>query len=208
MSIATRCRRTAASGYTLLEMMVALTIFSVVGYALTVAIDVASHSQKTVMRVTAEDRGLREATAFLIDELRTSSDATITIAVLADGNHRIRFQMPIDVAGAAVWGVHDRKLSPVLAQQTRQGWFVQYTVRALPAVNGVINRQLVRQILDAAFTVKRETVILDGLRRGTDVPPGFKMVKVGDLWELTLSTVGEINGKVGMRTVFHVQTRN
>ena len=196
-----RARR--ASGFTIIESMVSLAIFGVVGYALAVVVDVGNHSQQTVIRTAAQGRALRSATTCLTDELRSSSDAQITVTVLGDGNHQVRFMMPIEVAGAMTWGVHDKTLGQDPADQDRPGWFIQYTVRTVGA-----NRQLVRQVLDNALVVQREHVITDGLRSGADVPPGFRMVRNGAMWEITLSTVGSTDGEAGIRAVFHVQTRN
>lgn len=201
-------KHAARSGFTLLEMMVALSIFAVVGYGLAVAVDVGKDSQTTVLREIDENQTLRTAVNSLIDEIRVSADGQIAVAALPDGNHRVRFMLPIDVGGAAVWGVFDRRLGSDAATQIRAGWFVQYTVRTAVGTDGGINRQLLRQILSDTLVVQREEVIAEGLRSGGDVPPGFRMVMTGDLWEITLSTVGQRAGKAGMTQVFHVHTRN
>lgn len=199
----------STSAFTLLEMVVALTIFSSIGYGLLIAVEAGSHSGTTVARVSEQDRELRSATTDLCSELKCSADSTITVTPLADGNHQIRFQQPIDDAGNPSWGVYDRLLGDTAATQNRVGWFVQYTVRTVPAALGGVDRQLVRQIVDDKFVVQKERVIADGLCRGTDVPPGFRMVQTGGLWEITLSTVNDTAaGTAGIRAVFHVQTRN
>jgi prepilin-type N-terminal cleavage/methylation domain-containing protein len=197
------------SAFTLLEMVVALTIFTTVGYGLLVAVEAGNHSEITVARVSEQDRELRAATTNLCSELKSSRDASITITPLADSNHQIRFQQPIDDAGNPSWGVYDRTLGSTAAEQSRVGWFVQYTVRAVPAVLGRLDRQLVRQIVDDKFVVQKERVIADELCRGTDNPPGFRMIQTGGLWEITLSTTSDTAaGTAGIRAVFHVQTRN
>lgn len=208
MKLATRARSRVESGFTLLEMMVAVTVFAVLGYGLAIAVDVGNHSQLTVLRVAAEDRSLRAATTSLIDELRSSSDTTIVITTLADGNQAVRFMLPIDVGGVPSWGVFDRSLGSDAASQNRLGWSLRYTVRSVPTGNGTFNKQLVRQLLDAAQTVQREKVMAEALESGTHVPPGFRMVKVGEVWELTLTSMGQVEGKAGISEVFHVQTRN
>jgi len=196
------------SGFTLLEMMISLTILAFLGYCLLIAVDVGHDSQQTVQRITAEERAMRRSTTSLVDELRASRDASITITPLADGNHQVRFQMPIEVAGVPDWGVFDRTLGPDEATQNRVGWSLRYTVRIVPDGNGGVDRQLVRQILDAAQAVQRERVVATGLLSGGDVPPGFTMVRQGDIWELTLSTEGHLGGAGGTRAIFHVRTRN
>jgi prepilin-type N-terminal cleavage/methylation domain-containing protein len=208
MKLALRPQFAAQSGFTLLETMVALTIFTALAYGLISALSAGAHSQLTVIRVSAEDRSLRAATTDLCDELKSSSDTTISIATLADSNHRIRFQQPIDLGGVAGWGVYDRTLGPDPASQNQAGWHVQYTVRANALGQGAVNRQLVRQVLDDQQVVRRERVIADGLCSGTDTPPGFRVIQVGDLWRVTLSTVDRTDGTTGIRAVFDVQTRN
>ena len=208
MKIARSVRKKAVAGFTLLESMVALSIFGAVGYSLMIVVDVGNHSQKTVARVAAENQSLRTAALSLIDELRTSTDTTITVVALPDGNHRLRFMLPIDVGGALGWGVYDKTLGPDAPSQNRANWSVQYTVRDVPNGNGTVVKQLLRQLLDDTQSVQKETVIAEGLHSGTDVHPGFTVVKTGDVWAVTLSTEGHVEGKAGIRAVFHVQTRN
>lgn len=197
-----------AAGYTLIEMMVSLSLFTVIGYSLVIILKVSSHSQLTVNDVTEDDRALRGAATNLMEELRSSSDATITVATLADGNHQVRFMLPIDDAGAAAWGVYDRTLGPDAASQNKLDWSIRYTVRNVVAGGQVVDKLLVRQLLNAQQVVQRESVVAEGLRSGTDVPPGFTMVKQGEVWELTFSTTGHAGSSAGIRAVFHVRTRN
>jgi len=196
------------AGFTLIETTVALTIFAALGYGLAIVVGLGQHSQRAVTRMAAEDRSMRAATKALMEDLRVSSDSTITVTVLADGNHQVRLMLPIDVAGAATWGVYDRMLGSDATAWNQAGWHVQYTVRDTPAGGTAINKQLVRQILDTTDTVRRETVLADGLRGGATAPAGFQMIKTGLVWQLTLSTVGKVEGKAGIREVFHVRTRN
>jgi prepilin-type N-terminal cleavage/methylation domain-containing protein len=195
------------AGFTLIEMMVSLTIFTAVIYSLAVAIDVGNSSQVQVSRTASSGRALRGSTGALFDELRASSDAQIAVTTLAGGNHNVRFRMPIQVGGAAAWGVYEPTLGPTAADQNQADWFVQYTVRTTVDANGTVQRQLVRQLLDAGLAVRRERVLAQGLRDGAAVPPGFRMAQVGDLWELTLST-DDRDGRPVIREVFHVHARN
>jgi prepilin-type N-terminal cleavage/methylation domain-containing protein len=197
----------ARAGFTLLETLVALVIFSVLGYALGVAAEVGNDSALEVVRGTGQNRELRAATLNLATELRSSTDASISTVTLADGNHRLRFQHPITVGGAQVWGVYDRQLGNTAALQNRADWVVQYTVRD-QAVNGVVEKQLVRQLLDEAFVVQREKVIATGLRGGLAAPAGFRVVQNGAVWEITLSTAGSMASNPGKSVVMHVNTRN
>jgi prepilin-type N-terminal cleavage/methylation domain-containing protein len=194
-------------GFTLLELLIALAIFSVVGYGLALTAKVGMTSEAEVLRVTAENRGLREAGSALADELSSSRDSSITTAALADGNQRVRFMLPIDDAGAAAWGVHDRRLGRTTAEQNRASWFVQYTVKGV-AANGGFDRQLVRQVLDDAGTLQREDVLAHGLCNGTGAAPGFRVAKNGSIWEITITTEGPLATSPGKGTVMHVRTRN
>jgi prepilin-type N-terminal cleavage/methylation domain-containing protein len=197
-------RVTRASGFTLIETTVALTIFAALGYTLSVVVALGKHSQTTITGLTTEDRSLRQATTDLIDDLRNGSDANITVTVLPDGNHQVVFMEPIDLGGVASWGVYDRTVNP----NPMPNWQVRYTVNDQPLGNGLIDKQLVRQVLDDTGVLKKQTVLVDNLMLGTQVPPGFQMVKTGAVWQITLSTQGKVEGKSGIREVFHVQTRN
>jgi hypothetical protein len=201
-------RRTARSGLTLIESMVGVALFAVIGYALSVAVSVGNHSQRMVLNMASEDRDLRSATMTLMKELRMARDASIATFALPDGNIRLTFQVPIDDAGAASWGAFDRTLGSTWASQNRVNWSVRYTVRDVVDASGAVNKQLVRQILDDLGAVQKEKVMAQGLRSGAAAPQGFRVIQQGDVWEVTLSTTGRSEGQAGIRTVFHVQTRN
>lgn len=200
-------QRRGRAGLTLVESMVGVTLFAILGYALSVAVSIGNESQQTVLDVAAEDRMLRGSTMTMRRELRTARDNDIDIFVLPDGNHQVTFMMPIDVAGIAQWGVYDRMLGPDEATQNMPNWTVRYTVIDVVDAGGAINKQLVRQIRDDGLVVQRQRVLAQGLRAGGVAPAGFRMVQVGDVWEVSLSTNG-VDGQAGIRTVFHVQTRN
>lgn len=199
--------RATRAGFTLLETMISLTIFAVIGYSLAVVVDLGNDSQRSVLRVAAEDRSLRESTSFLTDELRSSTDSSIAVTTLGDGNSQVTFRMPVEVGGALSWGVYDKSLGATYADQNKANWSLRYTVRNVVTA-GVTNKQLVRQILDDSQVVQKELVVAEGLRAGNLTPPGFRIVQTGDVWQVTVSTVGEYANKVGMKAEFHVQTRN
>ena len=198
----------AGAGFTLIETVIALVIFSALGYGLCIAAAVGSNSQREVARVAAENKSLRDATSSLADELRATSDANVATTALADGNTRLRFMMPIVDAGVNSWGVYDRHLGHNAASQNRANWQVQYTVRDAEGEGGATDKQLVRQILDTNLAIQREEVLAHELRSGTDVPPGFRVAKNGAVWEVTLSTDGPHAGNAEKSTVLHVKTRN
>jgi hypothetical protein len=196
------------AAFTVLELAIAAGIMGVLGYSLSLAVKMSRDSQQTVSRVARESRSTRESIAQLIQDVRESTNGRITVTVLADNNHEVTLQQPIDVAGAMVWGVFDRTLGPTDAEWSRQDWFVRYTVRSVVGPTGAQMRQLVRRILDDGFVVQREEVLVEDLRSGNDVPPGFQMVQAGDVWEITLTTEGESANSSGKLSEFHVRPRN
>lgn len=201
MSAARRSSR--RGGFTLLESTISLGVVAVIGYALSLWIRVGDDTQGTVARVAAQDRELRKVGAQLVDRLRTSSDGRITVTTLADGNHAVTFSEPIDVGGTATWGVHDARLGTG-AQQDRADFSLRYTV----AVGADGARSLVEQILDEDGEVVVEDELVRGLARGDAVPPGFRVVDAGDVWELRVGTEAGDGSSRGHETIFHVRTRN
>lgn len=201
-------RRTRRAGFTLLEAAIATSIFALIGYSLTVCMATANDSQRTVFSVAAQDRALREATSTLTDELRTSSDSMITVTTLADSNSQVDLQMPVESGGNLLWGVYDRSLGATYADQNKVGWKLRYTVRNVDQGVGGTDRQLVRQILDTGSVVRDEKVVATGLNSGANAQPGFKVVKSGSMWVVTVSTSGHSAGTSGVETQVHVRTRN
>lgn len=199
--------RRARSGFTLIETSIAIVLLLAVWYGLALAIGAGQRSERAVSTIADANEELAGACRGMLDELRSSGDATIAVADLADGNHELRFQQPIDVGGALAWGVFDRTLGADPAEQNREGWSLRYTVRVVAGDGGPV-RQLVRQVLDEALAVQSERVVLEGLRAGGDDPPGLRMESVGDVWELAVATVDGVGGRHGWRQVFHVRTRN
>lgn len=195
-------------GFTLLEYTIALVVVMTLGYSLVLTLGVGHLMERTVIQVAEENQAFRKAVNTLTEELRTSRDSTVSIQTLADGNHQIRFMMPIVVGEVTSWGVHDRTLGSDPASQSVPGWSVRYTVRDQATGNGTAVKQLVRQILDAALVVRKETVLATGLRSGAVNPPGFRVVRNGAIWEVTLTTEGLVSEKTMLGGVFHVRTRN
>lgn len=201
-------RRRGAAGFTLLETLIAASIFSIVGYTIAAAFTLGTGTQRTVAQIAGSNQSLRKASSALTDELRATSDARITVTPMVGGNDQLDFMLPIDVAGAATWGVHDAQLGATPALQNRLNWSLRYTVVGIPDGEGGVVRQLVRQILDTAGAVQRQNVIAHNLRSGADDPPGFSVAQVGDVWEIGVATNGQGPGGSGRETSFHVRTRN
>lgn len=202
-----RSHSSTRSGFTLVEAAVSLGIFATLGYALVVGMSVAHDSEATVMRVRQENQELRWSTLGLVDEMRTTSDSRITVTTLADGNHQLVFMVPVVVVGVDTWGVYDRSLSTVVAGQSKADWTLRYTVRDAVAAGGT-TKELVRQVVDDTQVVRRERVVATDLCSGQAGAPGFRVVKNGEIWELTLSTNGALGSASASTVVFHVQTRN
>ncbi|MBI5432773.1 MAG: hypothetical protein HZA52_08090 [Planctomycetes bacterium] len=200
--------RSRRAGYTLLETVAAVAVFMVVWYSLGMAMRMGSESQRLVSRGAEENRDLRESIGLLTDELRSSTDSSIAIATLADGNHSLTFMVPIDVAGVADWGVYDKSLGPLPADRNRADWQLRYTVADVDVGGGVIEKQLVREILDDLGAVQKQTTLARGLRAGGGAQSGLRVVQVGAVWELTLTTTGAHGVSQGENEVFHVRTRN
>ena len=203
-----RSKRSSRAGFTLIESMVAITLFAVMGYALSVAVGVGNHSQKMVLNMASEDRSLRASTMMLMQELRTARSASMSITTLGDGNSQLEFQMPVDNAGTADWGVYDGTLGATDALKNRVGWLMRYTVRDVASANGNVDKQLVREEVDDLGAIQKLKVLVHGLRPGNVAPEGFKVVQQGLVWQVTLSTTSQGEGQAGIRTGFHVQTRN
>lgn len=199
------CRR---RGFTLVELAISLTIFTFVGYGLAVVLGVGRESQVIVDSLHATGSQHREAQERLAEDLRTARGSSITVATLSDSNTRLRFQQPITLAGADTWGIHDRTLGNTEAEQNRAGWQVQYTVQSGVGSDGGLSRELVRQLLDTNGAVQKTEVLARYLNSGSDASPGFRVAASGAMWVVTITSGGDPETHAGMRTTFHVQTRN
>lgn len=200
--------RAHRSGFTLVEVLVALTLFSVLGYAVLLALGVGRSSSGAVEDLADESHSVRVASSALQDDLRATNVAHVAIDTLADGNHAVRLQVALDAGGTVAWGVHERALGATAAAQDRAGWFVRYTVVDAAAGGGATEKQLVRQVVDDTGAVRAARTLVRGLRPGASAPRGFGLVRQGGVWEVTLSTVSLHAGQPGMRVVFHAQSRN
>ncbi len=204
MKRATSAKR---AGFSLVEMTIAVSIFSVIGYGLFVAVDAGNDSQRAVATATARAKELRTMNSMLANELKLAADGNITVAVLPDSNDQVTFMHPITNAGTLSWGVFDPTLGATEAEQNRENWKLRYTVETV-VQGGVPNRRLVRQMLDDLDAIQSSDVLLEGLADGLEEPRGFSVTKVGDMWEVQVTLTGATAGGHGGGVHFHVRTRN
>jgi len=191
-------KTTKRSGFTLLELSISTVILAVVGYSVSTAVKLGNDSNATVMQVVSESRGQRKSITQLIDDVRMTTNTRITITTALDGNSQVQLQMPIEVAGALVWGVRDRRLGEGEDTWNQADWLVRYVVDD--------DGQLVRRVIDTNGATRLEDVLDDDLLDGVGTP-GFRMVQAGDVWQVNLATRRDDHGAVS-RNEFHVRTRN
>lgn len=200
-------KRAVCTGFTLVEVSVATAIVAILAFALVSTLQMGDHTIDTVQDVTEVNAESREVMRRLIEDFQVTNDSRITVQVLPDNNHQVTFMMPIELSGNLTWGVFDEGLGANPDQQTQENWKVRYTTFNVIEPDG-INRQLVRQILDLTDTVQLQETVVEYVRNGTDNPPGFQMVKNGDMWEVTLSTFGEEADDPANVLDFQVWARN
>lgn len=199
MKLARRIPARAARGLTLIEITIAATIFTILGYALVSSLKLSEGSRTAVETLATRSREFRAASRAVVDALRVSNDDTVAIAELADENHAVTLSLPVLDGGALAWGVPASAQSgPGAVDQI--GANVVFAV----AVGADGERSLVRRVLRSNGTVQEEETLIRGLSRGDVDPPGFQVVRTGEVWEITIS----LEDKVGLSEVFHVHTRN
>jgi len=198
--------RAARGGFTILEMVIASSIFVVLAYVLVAATRAGEGSQGAVTTTIERSESLRSARGSLANELRTTSDDVITVEELADGNDELTFMMPITVGGTNTWGVYDRSLGATEDEQNQEGWFIRYTVEDHEGCS-VDCIALVRQILDDQEDVQEEELIVEGLSCESQ-GPAFQVEKSGEMWEIRVKQAGYGEESSGEEATFYVYTRN
>ena len=73
---------TPRSGFSVVEVAIAVALFSVLGLGLAMASRAGGGASATVARTTAENGDVREITRLLTGELTTATDTGITVTVL------------------------------------------------------------------------------------------------------------------------------
>lgn len=183
------------AGFSLLEVTVGTAAFATIGYVLLVAVKASTDSQAAIAQRASENRVVRSASRALIDELALASDDTITVTSSSGGGTgtaSLAFRQRIEDGGTAGFGLMHLGVP-------RSDWSLVYAVNE--------SGELVRRVTDEQGVVQVSGVVASGLRGAGEDPPGFRVVKAGDLWEITLATEGAGN-RDGIEEVFHVRARN
>ena len=182
------------AGFSLLEVTVSTATFAIIGYVMLVAVKTSTDAQNAIALRTEEHRVLRRASRTLLDELALASDDTITVTASGSGSGTasLAFRQRIEEGGTAGFGA-------VHLGVPHTDWTLVYAVSAAG--------ELVRRVTDGDGVVQASAVVASGLRAASEDPPGFRVVKAGDLWEITLATEGVGDGN-GIEEVFHVHARN
>lgn len=196
------------TGMTLVEIIVAVSIFSIVAYALTLAVRVADKSSETVFDQAARNRELRSATSEMAEELKGISEDHLSVEKLENGCTQLTFQLPIVVDDVPAWGVEDAGIGRTADSRVQEGWSVRYTVEDFPGGNaGDVDRGLVRQLVDDEGIVRFERLLVSGLWTGNN-DHAFAVTKVGAVWEIEVSIEdGTVQGDV-RTSKFSIRTRN
>lgn len=191
-------------GFTLLEVMIAAAILSVVGLGLTQGLQLANQTNDTVQDRSDQNRELRKAVELLRAELKSTRSDLLNIVADGDGNHQVSLQVPVDGLGATSWGAYDRKLGSTPAEQQREDWIIRYL--ALPDADG--GRDLVRQVIDDTGAIRLQETLVRGLLDPNDPDgPSFLVQATGEVWETRLATKhGAADGS--RIDSFHVRLRN
>jgi prepilin-type N-terminal cleavage/methylation domain-containing protein len=198
-------RNRTQAGFTLIEVILSIGIFAVIGVGLTQGIHIAESTQHSVSDEGNQNRKVRDGVELLREELKTCQEASIQVQVDGNGNDVLTFQVPVDSMGGVGWGVYDRKLGPTAVEWNRVGWSLCYRVQADNQGN---SSALIRQILNGAGDVQREAQIVGHLPElVAGAPRGFAIEQTGDVWEVSLTTLNA-EGKSPRTETFQIQARN
>ena len=179
----------ARAGFTLVETMIASTLFVGLGYVLLMSSQASERSHRTVSMNVESNGTLREVTDRLRDELRSARRATIQKQL-----DQLARTSTIDGGGAEAWGVFDRRLSPDETACSREGWSIQYAVEQ----GGLAENELVRRVMDTNGNTQLMHVM------ATDVVR-FSVDSTGEVWVIRLETLGDEGSR---EDEFDVRIRN
>lgn len=196
-----RAAHRSRRGFTVTELAIASTIFSIVAYGIVRAASTGVQAERAVSQAIVDARALHESCRALSDELALTTSTNVEHIVDEDGFSTLTFQVPIETDLGIAWGAYDFLLGATDEERNREGWHVCYLPRAV-AGGG---RQLVRLVLDEALEPQFEEVVVD--RIATNEAIGFTAEDTGALWVLTVRLPADSNGKVE-EAVIHVASRN
>jgi hypothetical protein len=185
-------------GFTLLELTVGTAALGTIGYVLAFAFKASADSQREIARRANENRVVREASRALLDELAMAGESTITFTHGGSSEPTLRFQVRIEDGGSPAFGLRHMGVA-------HAGWTIVYAVEEPAGATDA--RRLVRRVEDDTGVVVNSRVVVRNLCADDGDPPGFRVEKAGDLWEVTLSTEG-VGDRQGIDEVFHVRARN
>jgi type II secretory pathway pseudopilin PulG len=198
------------SGFTLLEATLATAVFGVVGYGLAVAVGAGQETQKSILSTSVSNKEMRQTALKISSELRSCTNAHFAVSESQSGFSQIDFRMPITDNGTLTWGVHDKRLGPDSDEQNRPDWSVRYIVEEdgtqSDGAGGV--RRLVRQLLDENEEVRLSETVIEGLRAGHGIEPGFSVLPSGDMWNVTIRLSGHDEDQTGSKVEFDVWMHN
>lgn len=187
-------RAQRGAGFTLIEMMIASTLFVGVGYVLLMSSRASERSHQTVSRNVESNDKLREVTARLQDELRSARSSTIELTQPFAGTATIEFQTAIDGFAGPAWGVFDRRLATHEDECSREGWTIQYAVEQ----GGLELNSLVRRVVDESGATHLVHTMVSNV-------VNFTVDATGDVWIIELETLGDEGRR---KDEFDVRIRN
>lgn len=191
------------AGFSLVEVLVAMTAFAGLGMILVMTLKAAADSQRAIVLRAEEHRIVRRASRTLMDELGYASEDSIVFALAAGQGAQasptyLSFRQRIELDGAAALGV-------VHMGEAHEDWSLVYAVEE-PVGDGDM-RRLVRRVVDETGAIVASEPLARGLRPDGASPPGFSVARSGVLWRVTLTTEGKGNAD-GVEEVFDVRARN
>lgn len=189
-----RHSRPGRRGVSLLEVVLAATLFTGIGYVLSLSMRASDQSYGTVASSVEANAEIRAFTVLFTDELKGARQASIAAADNG-GFSTIEFQTAIESAGGGpTWGAFERGLDVDEANCSQAGWSVRYGVEQ--AQDGT--NELVRSIVDDVGAVQHTRTLAAEVTE-------FSVNEVGDVWVVGLTT----QGNEGTRhEEFDVRTRD
>ena len=186
---------TARAGVSLLEVVVASTIFVGLGYVLALSVRVSNASKDTVEDVAVANASMRETTTLLRDELRAARASTLTVVDAGEGFSRVQLQTALpSTGGNFAWGAYERELDVDESSCYREDWSIEYV--ADPAAGQ--NPPLERRVRNAGGSVVHTKTLAASVSQ-------FSVTEAGDVWVVELTAVTEEGER---HEEFDVRTRD